>query len=274
MKKIGILYGKERSFPEAFVQRVNSKNFAGIIAEPLKIDKVIQGESTGYAVIIDRISQDIPFYRAYLKNAALCGTAVINNPFWWSADEKFFNNLIFLLEEKKTINYTLKDKVKEYLKIQRINKKNNIKSKINQLLPNIKDLLKKKNSYKKIFKLKNKENLFLYKINFLKFIYNQKILIYNLYYYFISKFLKIESKKLFPKYIKKIKLNIYRINSGVVSASIITKYIKTSLKRKYSIYETMRPILADLQYRIKIQRLKGFKIVISGRFKRDERATY
>jgi len=178
------------------------------------------------------------------------------------------------LEEKKTINYTLKDKVKEYLKIQRINKKNNIKSKINQLLPNIKDLLKKKNSYKKIFKLKNKENLFLYKINFLKFIYNQKILIYNLYYYFISKFLKIESKKLFPKYIKKIKLNIYRINSGVVSASIITKYIKTSLKRKYSIYETMRPILADLQYRIKIQRLKGFKIVISGRFKRDERATY
>jgi hypothetical protein len=92
MKKIGILYGKERSFPEAFVQRVNSKNIAGIIAEPLKIDKVIQGESTGYAVIIDRISQDIPFYRAYLKNAALCGTAVINNPFWWSADEKFFNN--------------------------------------------------------------------------------------------------------------------------------------------------------------------------------------
>lgn len=94
MKKIGILYGKERSFPEAFVQRVNSKNIAGIIAEPLKIDKVIQGESTGYAVIIDRISQDIPFYRAYLKNAALCGTAVINNPFWWSADEKFFNNCL------------------------------------------------------------------------------------------------------------------------------------------------------------------------------------
>ncbi|HPH25100.1 MAG TPA: hypothetical protein PLW32_14525, partial [Chitinophagaceae bacterium] len=33
-------------------------------------------------------------YRAYLKNAALCGTAVINNPFWWSADEKFFNNCL------------------------------------------------------------------------------------------------------------------------------------------------------------------------------------
>ena len=27
----------------------------------------------------------------YLKNAALSGTIVINNPFWWSADDKFFN---------------------------------------------------------------------------------------------------------------------------------------------------------------------------------------
>jgi hypothetical protein len=94
MKKIGILFGKERSFPEAFVERINSKNIDGITAEPVHIDKVIQGESSGYAVIVDRISQDIPFYRAFLKNAALCGTAVINNPFWWSADEKFFNNCL------------------------------------------------------------------------------------------------------------------------------------------------------------------------------------
>lgn len=94
MKKIGMLFGRERSFPEAFVNRVNSKNIDGIIAEPVSIDKVMQGEPTEYAVIFDRISQDVPFYRAYLKNAALCGTAVINNPFWWSADEKFFNNCL------------------------------------------------------------------------------------------------------------------------------------------------------------------------------------
>jgi glutathione synthase/RimK-type ligase-like ATP-grasp enzyme len=94
MKKIGILHGKERSFPEAFIERVNSKNIDGITAEAVRIDKVMQGEATEYAVIIDRISQDVPFYRAYLKNAALCGTAVINNPFWWSADEKFFNNCL------------------------------------------------------------------------------------------------------------------------------------------------------------------------------------
>lgn len=94
MKKIGIIFGKERSFPMAFIDRVNSKGVEGITAEPVKIDKVMQGEPTDYAVIIDRISQDVPFYRAFLKNAALTGTAVINNPFWWSADEKFFNNCL------------------------------------------------------------------------------------------------------------------------------------------------------------------------------------
>ncbi|MEO6137007.1 MAG: hypothetical protein ABIP35_17770 [Ginsengibacter sp.] len=94
MKKIGILFGRERSFPEAFIERINQKNIEGITAVAVHIDKVMQGESSGYDVIVDRISQDIPFYRAFLKNAALCGTAVINNPFWWSADEKFFNNCL------------------------------------------------------------------------------------------------------------------------------------------------------------------------------------
>jgi glutathione synthase/RimK-type ligase-like ATP-grasp enzyme len=94
MKKIGILYGKERSFPHAFIERVNCKQVDDVSAEPVLINKVIQGDCDEYAVIIDRISQDVPFYRAYLKNAAICGTAVINNPFWWSADEKFFNNCL------------------------------------------------------------------------------------------------------------------------------------------------------------------------------------
>ena len=94
MKKVGILFGQEETFPNAFIERVNSKQVGGIVAEPVRIDKLIQGEPSGYAVIIDRISQDVPFYRAYLKNAALNGTAVVNNPFWWSADEKFFNNCL------------------------------------------------------------------------------------------------------------------------------------------------------------------------------------
>lgn len=94
MKKIGILHGKERSFPEAFVARVNSKNPPDILAESVHIDKALQGHPSGYTVIIDRISQDVPFYRTWLKNAAVTGTTVINNPFWWSADDKYFNNCL------------------------------------------------------------------------------------------------------------------------------------------------------------------------------------
>ena len=94
MKKIGILHGKEKTFPEAFVERINSKGIKGIHAERTLVDELMQGEPTPYAVMIDRISQDVPFYRAYLKNAALNGCAVLNNPFWWSADEKFFNNCL------------------------------------------------------------------------------------------------------------------------------------------------------------------------------------
>ena len=94
MKKIGILFGKERSFPMGVIERINSKKVDGIFAEPVRIDKAIQGVHSGYSVILDRISQDVPFYRTWLKNAAVTGTAVINNPFWWSADDKYFNNCL------------------------------------------------------------------------------------------------------------------------------------------------------------------------------------
>src|SRR5215210_2419521 len=94
MKKIGILFGQENTFPPAFVERCNQKANGEMEAEFVRIDKVVQGEPCGYDVIVDRISQDVPFYRGFLKNAALTGTAVINNPFWWSADEKFFNNAL------------------------------------------------------------------------------------------------------------------------------------------------------------------------------------
>ncbi len=94
MKKIGILFGQENTFPWAFVDRVNEMKVDGIMAEAVTVDVVQQAKPTDYAVIIDRISQDVPFYRAFLKNAAIAGTAVINNPFWFSADEKFFNNAL------------------------------------------------------------------------------------------------------------------------------------------------------------------------------------
>ncbi len=91
MKKIGVLFGQENTFPGAFVEKVNSMEIEGITAEFVQVGGVEMAVPSGYAVIVDRISHDMPFYRAYLKNAILSGTQVINNPFWWSADDKFFN---------------------------------------------------------------------------------------------------------------------------------------------------------------------------------------
>jgi len=91
MAKIGVMFGMENTFPPAVVDKINSMNVEGVTAEFVKLGGVKMAEPSGYRVIIDRISQDIQFYRAYLKNAALNGTIVINNPFWWTADDKFFN---------------------------------------------------------------------------------------------------------------------------------------------------------------------------------------
>jgi hypothetical protein len=88
--RVGVLFGMEESFPPALVDRINSLR-TGVQAESVSIGAIRLDEPHRYRVIIDRISHDIPFYRAYLKNAALGGTTIINNPFWWSADDKFFN---------------------------------------------------------------------------------------------------------------------------------------------------------------------------------------
>lgn len=87
--KIGILVGMENTFPPALIEKINGMD-AGVTAEYVKIGGVKMGEANEYRVIFDRISHEIPFYRSYLKNAVLNGSIVVNNPFWWSADEKFF----------------------------------------------------------------------------------------------------------------------------------------------------------------------------------------
>lgn len=91
MKRIGILFGGENSFPGALVEHINARNIDGIVAEFVSTGAVQIDRPPHYAVIVDRISHGIPFYRAFLKHAALHGTVVINNPFWASADDKFFN---------------------------------------------------------------------------------------------------------------------------------------------------------------------------------------
>jgi hypothetical protein len=92
MKKVGLLCGREYSFPPAFIVRVNElgKNH-GVAAEFVKLAGTRMNESSGYAVIVDRISHEVEYYRGYLKHAVLQGAYVINNPFWWTADDKYFN---------------------------------------------------------------------------------------------------------------------------------------------------------------------------------------
>ncbi len=89
LKKIGLIVGREWSFPPAFLDEVNRRN-AGVVAEYVKLGGTRMNEPCEYAVLIDRISHEIPYYRTYLKNALLQGAYCINNPFWWSADDKFF----------------------------------------------------------------------------------------------------------------------------------------------------------------------------------------
>ncbi|MBA2339568.1 MAG: hypothetical protein H0V88_04180 [Pyrinomonadaceae bacterium] len=91
MKKVGILVGREQSFPESLIQRINERGAGEVTAEYVKLGGIRYDDPPRYDLIIDRISHEIPFYRAFLKRAALEGAIIINNPFWWSADDKFFN---------------------------------------------------------------------------------------------------------------------------------------------------------------------------------------
>jgi hypothetical protein len=91
VKKVGLLVGRERTFPVSLIESINERGGGEVLAEFVKVGGVRHDAGLGYDLIIDRISHEVPFYRAFLKRAALEGTVVINNPFWWSADDKFFN---------------------------------------------------------------------------------------------------------------------------------------------------------------------------------------
>jgi hypothetical protein len=87
--KVGLIVGREWSFPPAFIEEVNRRD-QGVTAEYVKLGAPRMDDPCEYAVIIDRISHEVPFYRTYLKQAVLQGCTVVNNPFMWTADDKFF----------------------------------------------------------------------------------------------------------------------------------------------------------------------------------------
>lgn len=113
MPTVGVLVGMELPFPAALIDRINSAN-AGVTAEMAQIDATRVGFKKKYDVIVDRISHEVPFYRFHLKAAALAGTYVINDPHWFTADDKFFG---FSLAERigVTVPRTVLLPQKEYM---------------------------------------------------------------------------------------------------------------------------------------------------------------
>src|SRR5256886_11723661 len=90
-KVVGLMVGREDTFPQPFLDAVNAKGESkGVRAEMATLGGAGELEEPAYAVIVDRISHEVPYYRAHLKSATLQGTVVVNDPFWWNADEKFF----------------------------------------------------------------------------------------------------------------------------------------------------------------------------------------
>ena len=89
MHKIGVIVGREWSWPPAFIEEVVKRN-EDVVAEYAKLGGTRMDEVSPYAVLVDRISHEVPYYRSYLKNAMLQGSYVVNNTFMWTADDKFF----------------------------------------------------------------------------------------------------------------------------------------------------------------------------------------
>jgi hypothetical protein len=90
-KRVGLLVGRENTFPQPFLEAVNRNGKElGVTAELAVLQGTTELEEPAYAVLVDRISHEVPYYRAHLKSATLMGTVVVNDPFWWQADEKFF----------------------------------------------------------------------------------------------------------------------------------------------------------------------------------------
>jgi hypothetical protein len=93
-KKIGLLFGMEDTFPWALIDAINARGGEKVEAKAVEITFLKDDGVFPYDLILDRISHEVPFYRTYLKCAAASGVKVVNNPIWWSADDKFFDNLV------------------------------------------------------------------------------------------------------------------------------------------------------------------------------------
>ncbi len=94
LKRIGLLFGMEDTFPWALIRAIDALGEGEVVAAPVELSYLRDTQTFDYALILDRISHEVPFYRTFLKVAAARGVGVVNNPFWWSADDKYFGNIV------------------------------------------------------------------------------------------------------------------------------------------------------------------------------------
>lgn len=92
-KTVGLLVGRERSFPDALIAEI-ARRGAGVSASYAQLDITRVNEPPAYDVLVDRISHDVPCYQPMLKLAVLAGSRVVNNPFWRIADDKAFGTAL------------------------------------------------------------------------------------------------------------------------------------------------------------------------------------
>ena len=90
-RRIGLLVGRERSFPDAVIAAVGRLTGGRVRCEYAEFEAPSAERLVPYDVLLDRISHEVTCYQPWLKLAALRGCRVINNPFFRIADDKFFN---------------------------------------------------------------------------------------------------------------------------------------------------------------------------------------
>jgi len=71
-----------------------------------------------------------------------------------------------------------------------------------------------------------------------------------------------------------VSFNLYSMNVLNISVEAIVSYIGFRLQRKYSLNWVLRPVFKDLNLKMRRRRILGYKILCSGRFSREQIATY
>src|SRR2546425_11636856 len=91
MKRVGILVGREKTFPEALIKNINERGGGSVAAEYITLGGVRHDATPLYDMVVDRIFHEVPFYLATLKRLAFEGTYIINYLFFGYAEYMFFN---------------------------------------------------------------------------------------------------------------------------------------------------------------------------------------